>query len=116
MVRRNGHKYGAIPTTVDGIRFQSKAEAHRYLELRLLEKAGEIRELELQPRYPLDAPAKGRCNVFERVGEYRADFRYREGPTGLLRIEDVKGHATALYKWKKKHCQIQYGIQITEIR
>lgn len=115
-VQRGKHKYGAVPQTVDGIRFQSRAEARRYQELRLLEHAGEISELELQPRFPLHAPVKGRSNVYERVGEYRADFRYRSGPFGDLVIEDVKGHPTALYRWKKKHCQIQYGISITEVR
>ena len=46
MARR--HKYSARPTEVDGIRFDSKAEARRYTELRTLEKAGEISHLELQ--------------------------------------------------------------------
>ena len=47
------HKYNAIPTTVDGIRFASKREARRYLELKLLQKAGHISDLELQPRFRL---------------------------------------------------------------
>ena len=110
------HKYSAVATVVDGIRFASKAEARRYQELRLLERAGEIKELELQPKYPLHAPVKGRTNVFERVGEYRADFRYREGPQGLLVIEDVKGVRTDMFRWKKKHFEIQYGLSLTEIR
>jgi hypothetical protein len=49
------------------------------------------------------------------VGHYVADFRYRSGPQGLLVVEDVKGVRTALYRWKKKHVEAQYGIQITEI-
>ena len=100
---RNGHKYGAVPTVVDGVRFASKAEAHRYGELKLLEKAGEIKELQLQPRFPLIVPVRFSSHQRETIGDYVADFRYREGPTGLLRIEDVKGVKTALYRWKKKH-------------
>ncbi len=109
------HKYGAKATVVDGVRFASKAEARRYSELRLLERAGEIRELELQPKFPLDAPLPGHVGKMARVGEYRADFRYRAGPTGLLVIEDVKGMRTALYRWKKKHVELQYGVEIQEI-
>ena len=109
------HKYGAIPTTVDGIRFDSKAEAKRYGELKLLEKAGEIKELQLQPRFELMAPERG-SGFDVRIGDYVADFRYREGPKGLLKIEDVKGVKTALYRWKKKHVEAQYGITITEIQ
>lgn len=114
---RTRHKYGAQPTTVDNIRFASKAEARRYSELKLLEKAGEIRELELQPRFPLLVPARGNGGAYERahVGDYVADFRYREGPKGLLKIEDVKGFRTELYRWKKKHVEAQYGVTITEI-
>src|SRR5262245_222629 len=106
---RQASKYRAQPTLVDGIRFASKKEAHRYGELKLLEKAVEIRELQLQPRFPLMAPGRGNGGPYERVhiGDYVADFRYREGPRGILRIEDVKGFKTALYRWKKKHAEAQ---------
>lgn len=112
------HKYGAIPTTVNGIRFASKAEAARYAELRLLEKVGEIRELEIQPRYELRAAwnLHGYRDIKASiVGHYVADFRYRKGPRGLLVIEDVKGMRTPMYRWKKRHFEAQYGLTITEI-
>ncbi len=114
-MRRNGHKYGAIATMVEGIRFQSKAEAHRYQELRLLEKAGHIKGLELQPSFPIHV-AHHRGGELTQVCVYKADFRYREGPRGLLKVEDVKGVCTPVYKLKKKMVEAQYGIQITEIR
>lgn len=111
------HKYRAKATIVDGIRFASKKEARRYQELRLLEKAGEIRELQLQPEFDLLAP--GRCDGSlhrgVKVGKYVADFRYRAGRNGLLVIEDVKGFKTPLYRWKKKHVEAQYGIEIREV-
>lgn len=111
------HKYGAQPTEVDGIRFASKAEAHRYGVLKLREKAGQIRDLELQPRFELLALTRHLRPARESVvGVYVADFKYREGPNGLLVIEDVKGVCTALYRWKKKHFELQYGLSITEIR
>lgn len=112
---RRGHKYGAMPTTIDGIRFASKAEARRYAELKMLEKAGEIRELELQPKFPLYVGGYGIAKGVH-IGNYIADFRYREGPKGLLRIEDVKGFRTPLYAWKRRHVEAQYGIEIREIR
>ena len=51
---RTRNKYGAKPTIVDGTRFDSTKEANRYGELRLLEKAGAITNLELQPKFPID--------------------------------------------------------------
>lgn len=105
------HKYGAKRTVVDGITFASQKEARRYQELRLLEKAGEIQGLELQPRFPLEVPTAGDDTP---IGEYRADFAYRERRRGYV-VEDVKGFKTPLYKWKKKHVEAQYGITIVEI-
>lgn len=102
------HKYGAKPTTVDGIRFASMAEAKRYAELLLLAKAGQVECLEIQPVYVL--------TVGERfIGRYIADFRYYDMRTGALCVEDVKGVKTPLYRWKKKHVEAQYGITITEV-
>lgn len=109
------HKYHAIPTTVDGIRFQSKAEARRYAELKLLEKAGEIYGLELQPRFPITVSARGYDKPVT-ICTYVADFRYRFGRMGILTIEDVKGMKTPVYRLKKKMVEAQYGIQIQEIR
>lgn len=116
-------KYHAEPTTVDGIRFASKKEAKRYGELKLLEKAGEIWDLELQPKFPLVVAAttgtlmgaaKALAGTFVgRIGEYRGDFSYL-GRSGRV-VEDVKGFKTPLYKWKKKHVEIQYGLTIVEV-
>lgn len=111
-------KYGAVPTLVDGVKFASKAEARRYVELKLLEKAGVISGLTLQPRFALVVQAAD--GTPRTIGSYVADFAYsagsRSGATGQAGVEDVKGHATPLYKWKKKHVEAQYGITIREIR
>lgn len=105
---RSKHKYGAVRTEVDGIAFASKAEARRYQELKLLQKAGEIEGLELQPKFPLIVEGK-------RVGAYIADFRYWLPSKSRAIIEDVKGMRTAVYRMKKKIVEAQYGITITEI-
>lgn len=110
-------KYGAIPTTVDGIRFDSAKEAKRYGELKLLEKAQEIYGLVVQPSYPLEvvvahARAEARRHV---IGTYRGDFVYYTSDGNDPVVEDVKGFKTPLYRWKKKHFEAQYGIEIREI-
>lgn len=111
-------KYRAKPCMVHGRRFDSQAEAKRYQQL-LLQGVwlGQIRNLELQPSFPLHG-ANG-----EQIGVYRADFRYEnrvlaryfnDDPTWVDVVEDVKGVRTALYRWKKKHFEAEYGITIRE--
>ena len=105
------HKYNAVKPEAFGITFDSKAEAKRYGELRLLLMAGEIIELETQPRFP--------CNVNGLlVCTYVADFKYREQKTRELIIEDVKSPHTAklpVYRVKKKLVEAVYGLTITEV-
>jgi hypothetical protein len=108
------HKYKAVRTEVDGVMFASKAEARRYQELRLLEKAGHVERLTMQPSYDLMVISSGlRTN---KIGEYRADFSYYDVLARKHVIEDVKGFKTPLYRWKKKHVEAQYGIEIREVR
>lgn len=101
------NKYGAVKTVVDGIKFDSKAEARRYKNLKLLERAGEITNLELQPRYDLIVNGV-------KCGFYKADFRYLEN--GKLVVEDVKGMKTPVYNLKKKLIKVIYGIEIFETK
>lgn len=125
------HKYGAKPTMVDGIRFASKKESRRYQELKLLEKAGELWDLELQPKFDLLVPSttgtvvgasKALVRQAEtgsgliRIGRYTADFAYYDRRDGRV-IEDVKSRATATeaYRLRKKHVEAQYGVSIREV-
>jgi hypothetical protein len=100
-------KYNAIKTEIDGRVFASRAEARRYSELCLLEKAGEIRNLECQPKFPITVNKKHICY-------YIADFQYSN--EGGVIIEDVKGVKTPVYKLKKKLVEAQYNIEITEVK
>lgn len=110
------HKYGAKAIVIDGHRFPSLAEARRYGELRLLERAGEIRGLILQPKFALHAfRAEATADVVVLIGYYIADFQYVEVASGELVTEDVKGMRTELYEWKKRHVEAQYGITVREI-
>ena len=100
-------KYGAIRTEIDGISFDSKREAARYQELRLLEQAGEIENLRLQVPYELIAKSK-----YGRSIKYVADFVYSRN--GLTVVEDAKGVRTPVYRLKKRMMAEKYGIQIKE--
>lgn len=87
------NKYGAVRCEYDGTKFDSRKEMLRYFDLAILERAGRIRNLELQPEYELPAGVK-----------YRGDFRYIEN--GETVVEDVKSEATAKnstfrVKWKQ---------------
>lgn len=106
MPRRN--KYGAKKVTIDGHRFDSKAEAARYVQLRAMKRTGEITNLELQPRYK-----------FESGITYLADFAYHDqvnysDPEPV--IEDVKGMETATFRLKKKLMRHEYGIDVQVVK
>lgn len=104
-------KYGNKKTEVDGIKFDSKAEANRYEKLKALEKSGVIKGLELQKTYKL---CKGRWNNGKPFSiSYKADFVY--SLDGDIIVEDVKGFRTEAYQLKKKLMKAVYGIEITEI-
>lgn len=107
-VRKKPHKYRAVATEVDGIRFDSKKEAFRYGQLKLLEQAGLIAHLEVHPRYPLTVNGL-------KVGTYVADFRYAKTDTGELIVEDVKGVRTPVYRLKKKLVRAIFGFEIREV-
>lgn len=92
-------KYGAVKTTVDGIEFHSKAEAKRYTELKLLQRGGYIRQLELQPVYQIVINQKPVCKVI-------LDFRYFEGQERV--VEDVKGRDNPLSRLKRRLVEACY--------
>lgn len=102
------HKYHAKKTAVGGVTFDSQKEAERYMELKLLEKAGEISELKLQPRFTLLNNFKHDGETIRKV-EYVADFQYVDMKTGATVVEDVKGYRTDVYKLKRKFFLEKYG-------
>lgn len=103
----------AKKTTADGITFDSKKEADRYLVLKKMESEGIISDLILQPEYlllPKQVDANGRC--LERSLSYRADFSYTKD--GETIVEDVKGFKFPEYRIKRKLMLYFHGIQIYE--
>lgn len=100
-------KYGNKITYVDGIRFDSRKEANRYCELKLMEKAGIIHNLKRQVKFPLASKTAAGNGV-----SYIADFVYTEN--GKTIVEDVKGYKTDVYKQKKQWVYDKYKILIKE--
>ena len=108
-------KYGAKPVMIDGIRFASGAEAARYRALRLLEHAGQISALELQPVFVLApgvlVPGEKRKRPALR---YVADFRYLN-KWGREVIEDCKGVQTPAFRIKRHLLALQ-GITVELVK
>jgi hypothetical protein len=102
-------KYGAVRTTIDNITFDSKREARRYSELKILESGGIISNLEANKallRLPIRVNGQAIC-------DYVADFFYVQD--GKRIWEDVKGCKTPIYKLKKKLVLAVHGIEIQEV-
>mgnify|MGYP002795823400 FL=1 len=128
-------KYKNTKYTYLGIKFDSLKECRRYTELRLLEQAGKIKDLELQKAYELipaqyeetaeiytkgirkGEPKQGK--LLERACYYVADFYYIDCETGKTVVEDVKGYreggAYALFSVKRKLMLYIYHIKVKEL-
>ena len=120
----NTNKYRNIKKEVDGITFDSVKEANRYTELSLLEKSGEIQNLQRQVKYvlipsqrepdrigPQGGVYKGK--VIEKECNYYADFVYTQN--GETVVEDTKGMKTKEYIIKRKLMLYIHGIRIKEV-
>ena len=121
-------KYGNKKITVDGVTFDSKKEYLRWCELRLLERAGQIADLQRQVKYEL-IPAqyeeferystktgkrlKNGLRCVEKECSYIADFVYKQN--GQTVVEDTKGYRTEAYIIKRKLMLHIHGIRIREV-
>lgn len=116
-------KYGNRKVHRDGMEFDSLKEYRRFCELRLLEKAGQVTDLQRQVKFVL-IPAQyapdiigkrggvKRGKLLERECSYMADFVYTQD--GKTVVEDTKGFRTADYIIKRKLMLWVHGIQIQE--
>lgn len=109
----NVRKYGNRKITKDGITFDSMKEFKRFCELTLLERAGEITELQRQVKFLLIPSQKIDGKVVERPVNYIADFVYWEN--GQMVVEDSKGFKTKDYILKRKLMLHVHGIRIREV-
>ncbi len=101
-------KYNNKKTTVNKQTFDSKREARRFLQLKSLEKDGQIFDLQCQVKFELIPKQDG-----ERACNYIADFVYKNAE-GRVFVEDAKGHRTDVYKIKKKLMLYFHNIRIME--
>lgn len=99
------NKYRNKKVIVDDYIFDSIQESKRYKELKLLLRAGEISNLELQPHFLLQEAFKKNGRAFRKI-EYIADFKYIEN--GKTVVEDVKGIQTDVFKIKHKLFEKMY--------
>lgn len=106
------NKYRNKKVIVDNIKFDSIKESRRYIQLKLLEQASEISELQLQVPFEVIPKQKD-----ERKCVYKVDFVYKEN--GKLIAEDVKGKRTKEYIIKRKLFKLKYPEyefkEITEV-
>lgn len=109
MARKGYKKYRAVKVDVDGVTFDSKREAERYLELKQMVKNGQISGLELQPAFELQQGFINSKGKKVRPIIYKADFLYLD-QDGTIIVEDVKGMETADFKLKRKMFDYKYGF------
>ena len=107
-------KYHNKKVSYDGYTFDSIKEKNYYIKLKLLEKAGKIKELELQKEFELQ-PSFKLNNKTNRKITYKADFTYKTTEDNKIHVIDVKGFKTDVYRLKKKLFEYRYGIEIEEI-
>lgn len=105
--KKKAHKYKASTAIVDGIRFDSKLEAQRYGELKMLQCAGSIRGLRVHVPFLLVVHDV-------EITTYEADFVYEQN--GQVIVEDTKGFLTPEYKIKRALMLALHGVQIKEVR
>lgn len=113
--QRRGQKYGNQKVVDHGITFDSKAEHRRWCYLVMLEKAGEIKDLQRQVSFLLIPELVKPRGGKERPTHYIADFTYRD-KAGALICEDVKGAVTPEFRLKRKLMLWAHGIEVQEIR
>ena len=107
-VKPKVNKYSAKMTRIDGIMFDSKAEAARYSELKLMKAAGLIDKLDTHPIFPIEHNDQKICMV-------ELDFRYWDEKQCKYVFEDVKGINNALSTLKRKLVENFYRIKVDVI-
>lgn len=114
-------KYNAKKTVVDNITFDSNKEAQHYSLLKAMQNTGQIKDLQLQPRFPFPPESWGTLYGpgFDSRGvgcicSYVADFRYTD-KRGHVHVVDTKGKKTREFRIKEKLFQFFYPAQHLEV-
>ncbi len=108
-------KYRNVRTMVDGHKFDSQREAQYWVELKLRQECGEIRELTRQVKYALACPTPDGLQAL--VSSYVCDFVFFDVRENRKRLQDIKGQKeTAMFALKRKWLFLQSGIEIEVVR
>lgn len=112
------NKFNAVKVVIDGIKFASITEGNRYEELKMLVRAGLIKDLETQPVFILVKSVKFSGDKKATPAMiYTADFRYYDIKKSKVIVEDVKSKATAKltdYRMRRHMMLAFHGIEILE--
>lgn len=111
-MRKRTNKYNAKKIIVDGIKFDSEAEAQFYAHLKAKKHKGEIKDFQLQPEYELQPKFKNPKGKTILPIKYKADFLVTH-KDGTQEVIDVKGFETADFKLKKKMFEYKYDQSLT---
>lgn len=116
MMSYNQKYYNIKTKSSDGILFDSKREASRWEQLRLLQRAGKIQDLGRQVKFVLiPAQRDDKGKLIEREVAYKADFVYLDLETGKTVVEDAKGMKTKDYIIKRKLMLWVHNIRLKEV-
>jgi hypothetical protein len=127
LIKESKSKYNNQPVVVDGVKYDSRHEALRMGYLKLLERAGEIKDLRYHVEYELIPPIRKEVvcknkkgTVYTRITNeprvYEADFVYTIVSTGETVVEDFKGAETDLFLFKADLLYYKYGIKIKIVK
>lgn len=121
-------KYGNKPVTIDGTKYDSTGEGTRMGYLKLLERAGEIKDLQYHKKFELipeltedvvvHLKTKNKIvkKVVQRARYYEADYTYTKVSTGEEVVEDFKGMVTPLFEFKAALFRYKYGKEIKIVK
>jgi hypothetical protein len=108
MGERARPKYGARITEYNGVKYHSNREAQYAAELDLLIRAGKVQYWVRQMDFVLHVEGIA-------IGKHVVDFRIAD-EHGQVRYVEIKGVDTALGRWKRKHAEAEYGIEIEVVK
>ena len=110
---RRSNKFGAVKVKDDGHTFDSKAEHRYYCGLKLRKLAGEVSNITVHKQFDLYVPSRGKT---VKIGAHILDFEFYDIPAQKWRNVEVKGVDLPLGRWKRKHCEAEYGIKIEVVK
>lgn len=102
------NKYRAKSVCIDGYRFDSMGEGRRYRDLLLLERAGEIENIQVHPKWTIEVNG-------EKIQTYTADFSYYDKKRGKVVVEDFKSEPTAKKLDFRRTCKLMKAVHDIEV-